>query len=80
MKKFLLIYVLFTVFYIVLIVLTSPFLLTWGKERSFLEKLYVWFLTKPFNLEFSAGLIFANSLFWTALIYFILQGIKLLKK
>ncbi|MDQ1094927.1 MULTISPECIES: hypothetical protein [Chryseobacterium] len=80
MKKFLLIYTVFTVLYVVLIVVTSPFLLTWGEKRSFLEKLYVWFLTKPFNLEFSAGLILANSLFWTSIIFLIQKGINLIRK
>jgi len=80
MKKFLIIYVLFTIFYIVLMVVTGPFLLTWGRKRGFLEKLYVWFLTKPFNLEYSAILIFANSLFWSIIIFIILHSIKYLKK
>jgi hypothetical protein len=74
MKKNIIYYVVFTITYLLLIVFTSPFLLTWGRKRGIIEQSYVWFLTKPFNLEISAGFILLNSLFWCSvfLIIFIL--------
>lgn len=76
MKKISIYYVLFTLTYIALVLISTPFLATWGRKRGILEQLYVWFLTKPLDITISLWLIFANSLFWLIIIYFLVGLFK----
>ena len=81
MKSFLIFYIVFTLVYASLIVLTGPLLLTWGEKRTLLEQIYAWFLSKPFNPTNTLALIFLNSLFWSGIFYMISAGaVKLRKK
>lgn len=75
-KKVFVYYLVFFVGYVLLILFTSPFLMTWGSKRSFFEECYVYFLTGPFNIEFSAWLIMVNSIFWSTISYLIWLAIK----
>ncbi|TWI95982.1 hypothetical protein JN11_04257 [Mucilaginibacter frigoritolerans] len=76
MKKIIVYYLLFLLGYILLIVFTSPFLMTWGQKRGIFESLYVWFLTKPFNLNYSPWFILFNYICWATFFYLLVIAIK----
>jgi hypothetical protein len=76
MKKIVVYYVGFVFFYIILIFLTSPFLLTWGRERNIFEKMYVYFLSKPFDLELSPLFLPVNGAFWATIFYLLYWEIQ----
>jgi hypothetical protein len=56
-------------FYFGLIMLTAPYLITWGRKRSFLEKIYVVFVGSPFDYSKLLWLIVVNGFFWFLLFY-----------
>lgn len=69
MRGIIIYYIIFTICYIALIASTGIFLQTWGAKRSLFEKMYVFFLSKPFNLEYSFSLVLLNSLCWAGFFY-----------
>lgn len=64
MKKLILYYAVFLILYIPLTILTTPFFLSWGGKRSFVENAYVKFIGGPFDYSKSLWFILANSVFW----------------
>lgn len=76
MVKLLRYYAFFAVIYILLAVLTTPFFISWRRERSWLEKAYVTFIGSPFDYSKSLWLVLVNSLFWFLILYLIIVGVR----
>lgn len=79
LKPFFISFFFFTVLYFGLIIITGPFLISWGAERNFFEKMYAKFIGGPFSYGKSLWLILINAFFWHSILYlfiFILLRIK----
>lgn len=60
-------YVVFGLAYIILSASTTKFFLTWGAERSLIERAYVQFIGGPFDWSKSLWLLPVNSVFWATI-------------
>ncbi len=69
MIKVLKYYVLFGAAYILLVVFTMPFFISWGNRRNIIEKIYLKFIGSPFDYSESLWLIIINSVFWFVIFY-----------
>lgn len=80
MKKIIIYCIVFSLIYVLLVIFTGIYFLSWGQKRTLFEKLCLWFLTKPFSLEISFGFVIFNSLFWFVCIFLIYKIITMLKQ
>jgi hypothetical protein len=69
MIKFAIYYAIFTIVYVILILLTLPLFVSWGEQRNIVERAYVFFLTSPIDSTKSLALILVNSLFWFVILF-----------
>lgn len=60
-------YVVFGVAYIILSASTAMFFLTWGAERSLIERVYIQFIGGPFDWSKSLWFLPINSIFWATI-------------
>ncbi|MEN9611343.1 MAG: hypothetical protein RLZZ628_2157 [Bacteroidota bacterium] len=66
--------------YIILVMITLPFLMifSWGKKLNFIEKSFLFFTGKPFRLDTTLFNLIPNSIFWGVLLYLLTWVVKYL--
>ena len=62
--------VLFTFCYSIIVFMTLPFVMvfSWGEKLNILEKIFLFFIGRPFKISISLWLIPINGIFWGAIV------------
>jgi hypothetical protein len=79
-RSLIIFYVLFIVIYVCLLFFTGPFLMTWGAERTFFERIYAWFLTRPFYSAQGLWTILIDAIFGATAIFAVFVLVRWIKK